>query len=230
MSPSPEFIRVAANKQRTCEALAAAGVPVPAGRFLEPDEPLPSDIAVSGRAEAGEWGRVAGYLPGERAVRYAAGVRVASAAGELCARPGRRAWRCCAGRMGELRLTPCKQRISDDGRLRYLGGELPLAAGLAERASQLGRAGAGCDADGGWVCGRRSGSGPRAGWSEDAVIEINPRLTTSYVGLRAAATSNLAEAMWHVAQGEVAASRVFRSGHRIRCSGNVSFCDELARG
>src|SRR4051794_24873076 len=39
MSPPPEFIRVAANKQRTCEMLAAAGVPVPAGRLLESDEP-----------------------------------------------------------------------------------------------------------------------------------------------------------------------------------------------
>ena len=44
MSPSPEFIRVAADKQRTCETLAAAGVTVPAGRLLESDEPLPADF------------------------------------------------------------------------------------------------------------------------------------------------------------------------------------------
>jgi predicted ATP-grasp superfamily ATP-dependent carboligase len=31
--------------------------------------------------------------------------------------------------------------------------------------------------------------------ADDRVIEINPRLTTSYVGLRAAALCNLAEAM-----------------------------------
>ena len=39
--------------------------------------------------------------------------------------------------------------------------------------------------------------------SEDAVIEINPRLTTSYIGLRSAAVGSLAEAMWHVARGEL---------------------------
>jgi hypothetical protein len=38
---------------------------------------------------------------------------------------------------------------------------------------------------------------------EDVVIEVNPRLTTSYVGLRAAARTNLAGAMLAVAQGNL---------------------------
>src|SRR6476469_4158350 len=33
MSPSVDFIRIAADKQRTCEVLAAATVPVPIGRM-----------------------------------------------------------------------------------------------------------------------------------------------------------------------------------------------------
>ncbi len=37
---------------------------------------------------------------------------------------------------------------------------------------------------------------------EDAVIEVNPRLTTSYVGLRALANENLSEAMLAVASGK----------------------------
>jgi predicted ATP-grasp superfamily ATP-dependent carboligase len=36
---------------------------------------------------------------------------------------------------------------------------------------------------------------------DDTVIEINPRLTTSYVGLRAICRENLAAAMLAVAQG-----------------------------
>ncbi len=36
---------------------------------------------------------------------------------------------------------------------------------------------------------------------DDVVIEINPRLTTSYVGLRAATRDNLAAAMLNVAEG-----------------------------
>ena len=45
--------------------------------------------------------------------------------------------------------------------------------------------------------------GPDPGGADDVVIEINPRLTTSYVGLRAAAAEgvNLAAAMLDVRLG-----------------------------
>jgi predicted ATP-grasp superfamily ATP-dependent carboligase len=36
----------------------------------------------------------------------------------------------------------------------------------------------------------------------DSVIEINPRLTTSYVGLRVASRTNLAQALLDVADGK----------------------------
>jgi predicted ATP-grasp superfamily ATP-dependent carboligase len=48
--------------------------------------------------------------------------------------------------------------------------------------------------------------------SSDAVIEINPRLTTSYVGLRALATSNLAEAWLQVALGTEIPNVSWRAG------------------
>ena len=134
MSPPSEFIRIAADKQRTCETLAAAGVPVPVGRALEPDESLPAKFdypavikpadgagsqdtyMVSGRHDvppAHAWRR--------RLERYVPGM--AASVAMLC------------GPNGRVPLEPCKQRISEDGRLRYLGGELPLSAGLAERAN-----------------------------------------------------------------------------------------------
>ncbi len=59
--------------------------------------------------------------------------------------------------------------------------------------------------------------------SQDAVIEINPRLTTSYVGLRTAATSNLAEAMWRIAQGEAHPVEFSDRAIEFDASGNVSF-------
>ena len=43
--------------------------------------------------------------------------------------------------------------------------------------------------------------GDDADGSRDAVIEVNPRFTTSYVGLRAAANVNLVAAMLHLADG-----------------------------
>ena len=44
--------------------------------------------------------------------------------------------------------------------------------------------------------------GDAADGSRDFAIEVNPRLTTSYVGLRALAEFNLADAMLKVAAGE----------------------------
>ena len=65
------------------------------------------------------------------------------------------------------------------------------------------------------------GRDPHGG--EDAVIEVNPRLTTSYVGLRAAAKTNLAEAMWHVAQGNCTSVEFAERPIEFDSAGNVSF-------
>jgi tyramine---L-glutamate ligase len=59
--------------------------------------------------------------------------------------------------------------------------------------------------------------------SEDCVIEVNPRLTTSFVGLRAAARSNLAEAMLQIAQGEEGNIQFADRAIEFDSSGNVSF-------
>ena len=127
------------------------------------------------------------------------------------------------GPAGRLTLLPCKQRISSDGRLRYLGGELPLAAGLATRASVLAdRAVAALPPAAGYV-GVDLVLGAYPNGREDFVIEVNPRLTTSYVGLRAAAQANLADAMWKISRGKL--PQVDSSGRPIEfdASGNVSF-------
>ncbi len=92
------------------------------------------------------------------------------------------------------------QHLSTDGRFHYLGGSLPLDAERNERAAQLAaRALDAVEGLAGYI-GVDLVLGTTV--AEDAVIEINPRLTTSYVGLRALARFNLAEAMLTVAQGE----------------------------
>jgi predicted ATP-grasp superfamily ATP-dependent carboligase len=65
--------------------------------------------------------------------------------------------------------------------------------------------------------------GREADGSEDCVIEVNPRLTTSYVGLRAATRSNLADVMLRVSQGESASVDYLDRGVEFDSSGNVSF-------
>jgi predicted ATP-grasp superfamily ATP-dependent carboligase len=107
-----------------------------------------------------------------------------------------------------LAMPAVAQHLSAEGRFRYQGGSLPLAPELHERASRL-AAGAIDAVDGlrGYV-----GVDVVLGPAGDAVIEINPRLTTSYVGLRALARFNLAEALLAVVRGGAPAALDWRPG------------------
>jgi predicted ATP-grasp superfamily ATP-dependent carboligase len=99
-------------------------------------------------------------------------------------------------------LLPTFQHLSSDGRFKYLGGESPIPVALAERAICLGKqAISGIPDLRGWI-GVDMVLGDAADGSRDYAIEINPRLTTSYVCLRKLAKFNLAHAMLQVANGE----------------------------
>jgi predicted ATP-grasp superfamily ATP-dependent carboligase len=103
---------------------------------------------------------------------------------------------------GNVPLVPTFQLLSDDGRFKYLGGELPIPPDLAERAVRLGQRAVGCVPGLLGYVGVDLVLGDAADGSRDYAIEINPRLTTSYVGLRALADFNIAEAMLHAVAGE----------------------------
>lgn len=101
-----------------------------------------------------------------------------------------------------LPLRPARQHLSNDGRCRYTGGSLPLPTSLAERAVHLAQnAVAGLPGLLGYV-GVDLVLGLAADASEDYAIEINPRLTTSYIGLRRSCRQNLAAAMLRCVRGE----------------------------
>jgi predicted ATP-grasp superfamily ATP-dependent carboligase len=95
-------------------------------------------------------------------------------------------------------LLPARQHLSQDGRLRYEGGSLPLAKPLFGRVIRAAReAVAGIKGLAGYI-----GVDLVLGDDGDCVIEINPRLTTSYLGLRQLCERNLAELMFRVVRGE----------------------------
>lgn len=103
------------------------------------------------------------------------------------------------GPAGMLPLNPCEQLLTEDGRFTYLGGRLIRDPKLVTRAHSLALRAASC------VSGLFGYVGIDLILGSDGrdwAIEINPRLTTSYVGLRAMTDSNLMAAMLSVARGE----------------------------
>jgi predicted ATP-grasp superfamily ATP-dependent carboligase len=208
LAGDPAFIAVAADKQFTALALAAAGVPVPAGTVraahavwpaafrrpairkrrdgvggeeqavVKPDDPLPPPAPHDERIEA-----------------LAAGVPVGVA--------------CICGSHTLLTLPPLEQHFvtAADGGRRYAGGR-PLvdplarsrAAALAERAVRAVVRAAGSPPATGWV-GVDMILGARSDGQDDRVLELNPRLTTSFVGLAAGAGVSLVRLMLDTAVG-----------------------------
>jgi predicted ATP-grasp superfamily ATP-dependent carboligase len=106
------------------------------------------------------------------------------------------------GPAGNHALPACEQRLSSDGRFTYLGGRLPIDRELDARARQLALAAAGALPQPRGYIGIDLVLGEPADGSADRVIEINPRPTTSYVGLRRSSRTNLAAAMLAVMMGE----------------------------
>lgn len=205
LGPSCPFVAIATDKHLTAEALATAGLPVPEGRLLDGDERLPRDFSYP-----------AVWKPCDGAGSYE--VRLLPRAGaapewKLPARPTarRRLERFCPGLPASvavlcgprafLPLTPCRQVLASDGTFAYRGGAWPLPAEMIQRAQHLAvEAVSAIPGALGYVgVDLVLGADPQG--REDVVIEINPRLTTSYIGLREVYETNLAQAMLTVAAG-----------------------------
>ena len=120
-----------------------------------------------------------------------------------------------------IALLAVAQHLSNDGRFHYLGGCLPLAPDLDERARRLaGRAVHAVEGLAGYV-GVDLVLGAASDGSEDVAIEINPRLTTSYIGLRRLAQTNLADAMLRIADADAPLIRWRNVSVEFRADGLV---------
>ena len=202
VSPGIDFVRVAADKAATAQRLGDAGTPVPEGRTLLPDEPLPIDFPYpavikpldgAGSQDtyvvAGPHASPPAYAWARRIERYAPGV--AASVGLVGVRGA-----------SPVALPACRQRLSADGRLRYLGGQTPLAPGLAERATRLALAAAEAMPPLVGYAGVDLVLGDDPNGTLDNVIEVNPRLTTSFVALRHVVEGGVTAAMLMAARGE----------------------------
>jgi predicted ATP-grasp superfamily ATP-dependent carboligase len=202
LNASREFITLASNKQRTAERLQLAGVPTPRGVVIaEGETALPANFSYPAVLKpldgAGSQDLCVVASHRDEPPPYAWERRLEEF------KPGRAASvSAICSESATTMLPACSQRLSDDSHLIYLGGALVSEPALAERASQLAEGAlAAMPAARGFV-GVDLVLGSGAHGEDDAVIEINPRVTTSYVGLRQAVDQNLAQLLLKAVNGE----------------------------
>lgn len=203
--PGSAVVELAADKQATAELLQSQNVPAPTGWIVKAGEtPLidfvpavvkPIDGCGSHEVRLYQSRRelqaaIAELHRPMRLERFVPGL--AASVAVLC------------GPAGHVALPACQQRLSDDGRFTYLGGRTPLPQDLDRRARNLALAAIATLPNPIGYIGVDLVLGDAPDGSGDCVIEINPRLTTSYVGLRAACRDNLAAAMIATASGQPA--------------------------
>ena len=136
--------------------------------------------------------------------------------------PGLPASISCLCGLGQLLTLPAgEQLLTAGGTLTYVGGRLPLEAALDRRAARLARQVFEALPGALGYFGIDLVLGPDPAGAEDTVIEINPRLTTSYAGLRALAEDNLAAALLDVAAGRRAALSFGRQGVQFAPDGRL---------
>jgi len=227
----PRFLELAGDKQATATALAAVGVPVPAGRVLSAGEPLPAGFHLPAVSKARDGVGCAGLeivrspervgpACGERRIEpFVPGIPVGVS--------------CLCGPGGIVPLAPVRQRFSSGDRPRYAGGLVGEACAWRGRAEALAvaaiaavmrRGGEGADA-GGWV-GVDMVLGDRDDGGGDRVLEVNPRLTTSFVGLATLEQRSLVRLLLDAAAGRAARPRPW-PGRTVEfdAAGSVRVCD-----
>ncbi|MFM9059719.1 MAG: ATP-grasp domain-containing protein [Planctomycetaceae bacterium] len=198
LAPDDRVIDVASDKQATVDALAARGLPVPAGRALAAGEPLPAGFHLPAvrKARAGCGGDGLEILAARDAPPASMPTRV-----EALTEGTPVGVSCLCGSSTPIVLPPMRQRFTAGTAPRYQGSDLLAGAGPIARATALARhAATALGATAGWL-GVDMILGERPDGRDDRVLEVNPRVTTSFVGLSRLFASSLVAAMIEAATG-----------------------------
>ena len=207
LGPGLAAVELTGDKLALSRHLRARCVPTPESRLFVPSDEVPN-ATLSPGVEAAVWGRIASDLSRSQSAGVTELPGPSSA--RRLARPGPApTFRARQTREHRLPDRPALLHsfdaggdgLSDDGRFHYLGGSVPLRPDLSERAVAIAKRAIETVRDLQGYVGVDVVLGQAEDGSGDAVIEINPRPTTSYVGLRALAAGSLAEALLHVTLG-----------------------------
>lgn len=237
VGPGSAAIRRAADKAGLARRLAGHGLAVPATRVLGP------------RSAWAQWEAAAGSIGFPVVVKPrrgagCEGVSLARGAGELrsAAAAARRASPgeslliqefvpgaaasvslLVAGRQSAP-LAVNAQTVTTDGTFRYRGGSTPLEHPLAERAVDAARrASAAIGGLRGYV-----GVDLVLAASSAVVIEINPRLTTAYLGVRSALDVNVAAMAMAANDGRLPPVEPVRGQVHFTSEGRISIASAVA--
>jgi len=221
LGPSPDAVRLTADKLELASHWEQHRVSTPATWPLG-DQPVGMSVVIKPRVGAGSQATLLTVGTGLQAWP----VPTVEWAGQLIAQeyiPGFAASVAfLIGPHTRTPLIPCQQLLSDDGRFQYRGGRLPITPDLADRAVRIATPAVAC------VSGLAGYVGVDVVLGDDGrdwAIEINPRLTTSYVGLRALARFNLTEAMFAAVSGERLPAFEWRTDAiAFTADGRVSSC------
>ena len=221
LGPAGAFVRISADKLETFRRLRSAGVTTPDTEAIPFADaafrlaPRPRPFVLKPRDGCGGQGAIL-VRRGDRLEAAIARVRRATRCQDFLMQPfiaGLPA--SVAFVSGEDRLLPlalCRQRLGPERRLAYLGGDAPWRTAGATAAIELARrAIESVDPDG--RCARGYlGVDLVLGPSGPVVIEVNPRLTSSYLGLRRVSRINPAGLILAAATGEALPPRVTMTG------------------
>ena len=231
LSPLPEFISVTGDKWQMNERLRGSGIPVPRSVLGEPLQasrlpgaPPRAGLVVKPRDGAGSEGIVHTtadhYVCGQQELLLEEFV------------PGQAASvMAVGGPLGVRLLLPCLQCIDRQAGFAYQGGlVLSPEDPRSERVRRLARSALPCLPPFVGLIGIDVVLGNAANGSEDVVIEVNPRITTSYVGLRALIENNLAQTIVAWATGYPCPVEFTHRPLRFTPDGRVFAEDEAAAG
>ncbi len=202
LGPSSNLVALLSDKHGTAEYLARHQVPTPPGILWRPGDCPPSrpcPVVVKPNDGAGaqecyvctDWSQFHAVLK-----EYRRPARIEPFAAGF---PASVAFLC--GPAGNFSLPACAQRLTTNRQIAYLGGGLPLSAALDARARRIAAQAINSLTTPCGYIGVDLVLGDDPDGAQDYVIEINPRLTTSYVGLRAQSLGNLAAALIATAEG-----------------------------